>query len=311
MTPTMAALRPFLESCWRSCWHRARRPVEGVLIDRDMATQVAERALRNLAIETAGPPESSRFLAAALRETKEHGTREVAGERTRTDDPQRFRDPADTRYAENLNLDELQHQHPRRGFDRPEWNRMPEVLKPLAFAQLSKKDIQGPDAEDLFLEVLTELARERSSDNKAPITDLTVFEEIVPMQTRMLQFRSIDWHRRRSAQKNQTNTGPSFDALSNDPDRPMQFADPESDHGATPRFEQIYAQCEEALSPEEWQLVFTLYVGQTATVQDLVGDDPYCRSLGLKPGASPSTRRRAINAKLEGALEKLKECLLP
>ncbi|MGB1130220.1 MAG: hypothetical protein ACPG4K_09220 [Haloferula sp.] len=307
----MVGLRPFLESCWRSCWHRARRPVEGVLVDRELASQLAERAMRNVAVGTAGPPESSKFLAAALEETRSHSRQTIASERTRDKDPQRHHDPADTRYPANLDLDELQKQHPSRGFDRPEWNQLPDLLRPLAFAQLGKKDIGGPDAEDLFLEVLSELARERGSDGKAPITDLTLFEEIVPMQTRMLQFRSIDWHRRRSTQKNQTNTGPSFDALSDDPDRPMQFADPSTGSGAPLKFEQIYAHCKEALEPEEWELVITLYVAQTATVQDLVQDDDFCQALELKPGASDSTRRRAINTRLESALEKLRECLMP
>lgn len=307
----MDRLRPFLESCWRASWHRARRPVEGVLVDRDLAARIAERALRNLAIGAEGKLDSSKFLAATLRETALHSKTTVSQERSSESDPQRHHDSADNRYSRNLNLDELQKQHPERGFDRPEWNHMPEVLKPMAFAQLAKKDLSGPDAEDLFLEVLTELARERGSDKKAPITDLTVFEEIVPMQTRMLQHRSIDLHRRRSSQKNQTNTGPSFDALSDDPDRPMQFADPSTGAGASLKFEQIYIQCQEALEPDEWQLVFTLYVAQSATVQDLVEDKDFSRSLHLKPGASPSTRRRAINAKIEIALEKLRECLLP
>ena len=307
----MADLRPFLESCWRSCWHRARRPVEGVIVDRDLASQIAERALRNAAIGTGGAAESSRFLAAALVETTTHSTGTVASERTREQDPQRHHDPSDTRYPANLDLDELQKQHPEKGFDRAEWNRLPDLLRPLAFAQLARKGIEGPDAEDLFLEVLTELARERRSDQKAPITDLTVFEEIVPMQTRMLQFRSIDWHRRRSTQKNQANTGPSYDALTDDPERPMQFADPGTSSSATPKFDQIYAECEEALSPEEWELVYRLYVAQTVTVQDLVRDDVFCAGAGLKPGASESTRRRALNARIETALEKLRECLIP
>lgn len=280
-------------------------------MDPELASQIAARALRNIAVETDGAPETSKFLAAALRETAAHSSTSVATERTREADPHRYHDPTDTRYPENLNLDELQRQHPERGFDRPEWNKLPDLLRPLAFAQLGKKDIKGPDAEDLFLEILTELARERRSDHKAPITDLTLFEEIVPMQTRMLQFRSIDWHRRRSAQKNQTNTGPSFDALSDDPDRPLQFTDPSTDTGASPKFEQIYTQCREALEPDEWRLVITLYVAQSATVQDLVEDDEFCASLDIKPGASPSTRRRAINARLEAALEKLRECLMP
>ena len=91
----------------------------------------------------------------------------------------------------------------------------------------------------------------------------------------------------------------------------MQFADPATATHAWPRFEQIHAQCEEALTPAEWTLVFELYVAQTVTIQDLVDDERYCASLGVKPGASASTRRRAVNAMIESALEKLRECLLP
>lgn len=307
----MNGLRPFLQSTWLACCRRARRPAEGVLIDPALAARIAERALRNLAVELSAPPPQPRFLASALEETTRHSTATVAAERRQAADPQRHHDPADTRYPANLDLDRLQRHDPQRGFHDPEWNRLPPLLKPLAFAQLAKKDILGPDAEDLFLEILTEMARERTSDRRAPITDLTVFEEVVPLQSRMLQFRSIDWHRRRSAIRNQSNTGPSFDALSDDPDRPMQFADPATAAHAHPRFEQIHAQCEEALTPAEWALVFELYVAQTVTIQDLVDDENHCASLGLKPGASASTRRRAVNAVIETALEKLRECLLP
>ncbi|BCX46551.1 hypothetical protein HAHE_04590 [Haloferula helveola] len=306
----MSELRPFLQACWRACCQRARRPVEGVLVEKSLAVSVAERALRNAAID-AEDPSQPKFLAAALEETGRHASGTVAAERTSSADPQRHHDPADPRYPENLDLDRLQRHDADRGFHDSEWNQLPSLLRPLAYAQLAKKDIRPPDAEDLFLEILTELARPRGSDNRAPITDLTVFEEIVPYQSRMLQFRSIDFHRRRSALRNQTNTGPSLDALADDPDRPMQFADPGTEGGAPPRFEEIYAQCEEALEPDEWRLVFDLYVAQSVTIQDLVDDPEFTDTLGLKSGASASTRRRAINARIETALEKLRDCLLP
>lgn len=307
----MPGLRPFLESCWRSCWHRARRPVEGVLTDPETATRIAERALRNLAVDTTPDIERSRFFADAVREAASHATATVAADRTRESDPQRHHDPADARYPANLNLDDLQRYDEAGGFSHPEWNQLPPLLRPLAFAQLLKKSIAGPDAEDLFLEILAEMSRKRGSDDRAPISDLTVFEEIVPLQHKMLQFRSIDWHRRHEAQKNQTNTGPSLDALTDDPDKPMQFADPASLPGPTPKFDDIYFQCREALTEREWWLVVTLYVSRNATVSDLVNDHDLCRDLGLKPGASDSTRRREINARVETALDKLRECLLP
>ena len=62
----MSDLRSFLQSAWHACCRRARRPVEGVLVDPALAARIAERALRNLAVELSSPPPPPRFLAAAL-----------------------------------------------------------------------------------------------------------------------------------------------------------------------------------------------------------------------------------------------------
>ena len=51
-------------------------------------------------------------------------------------------------------------------------------------------------------------------------------------------------------------------------------------------------------------------MAQTATVQDLVTNDAFCAKLGIKAGASASTRRRVINELVEEALEKIRENLI-
>ncbi len=277
------------------------------MVPQEQASRIAERVLRNLVRDD--PPPRSRFLAEALEECTRASLGLVARERREASDPQRHRDSADQRYPANLDLDRLQRQDPERGFHDREWDRLPALLRPLAFAQLSRRGIAASDAEDVFLETLAEFARERVRDGRAPITDLTVFEEIVPLQSRMLQFRAIDWIRRRATLKNQPNTGESFDALVDDPDRPVQFADPASD--GTPSFEEIYRHCREALEPAEWDLLVQLYIARSATIQDLIEDPEFCATLELKPGASASTRRRAVNARLETALSKLRKCLSP
>jgi hypothetical protein len=177
----------------------------------------------------------------------------------------------------------------------------------LALATLSRKGIRGHDAEDVFIETIAELVRERDDQRKALIQEPTVFEEIIPLHSQIVQFRAIDWFRRRSARKNQPNTGDSFDALTGDSDRPLQFED---ETATAVTFEKIYKECQEALSPVEWQLVYALYVAQSATVQDLVRSDKACAQLGIKAGASDSTRRRAISEMVERALEKIRENLV-
>lgn len=296
-----------LEKCWEACWHRARRPVEGVLIPEERAVEIAERVMRNIALDFQEVPPEAEFTARVIQETSETTRDLVAGERRKRADPQLHHDPDDRRYSQNLDLDRLQRADPERGFQDPEWNRLPQVLRPLALATLSRKGIKGADAEDVFSDTLVELVRERENSRSAPILDPTVFEELIPLHARIVQFRAIDWFRRRSALKNQPNAGESFDALTGDPDRPLQFEDGAAD---TISFEKIYNECREALSAVEWQLVYTLYVAQTATVQDLIQNDRFCAKLGIKPGASTSTRRRVIAEMVEEALEKIRENLV-
>ncbi|MES2475052.1 MAG: hypothetical protein V4640_04680 [Verrucomicrobiota bacterium] len=298
-----------LQRCWKACWHRARRPVEGVLVSEEQANIVAERAIRNASLDFDSFPTEAEFTARALEETATTTRDWVSKERRNHKDPQLHHDPDDRRYERNLDLDRLQRRHPEKGFSDSEWNHLPTILRPLTLATLTRKGIKGADAEDVFNDTLVELVREREGSGHSPILDPTVFEEIIPLHARIVGFRAVDWFRRRSALKNQPNTGDSLEALTDNPDHGMQFEDRAADPGH-PTFERIYKECQEALSPVEWDLVFTLYVNQSATIQDLIGDDAFCAKLGIKSNASGSTRRRAISEQIEEALKKIKECLM-
>lgn len=296
------------EKCWEACWHRARRPVEGVLVPEDQATEVAERVMRNLALDFDEMPPEAEFAARVMKETAVVTRQLVAERRRRESDPQLHHDPDDHRYQQNLDLDRLQRKHPDRGFQDSEWNRLPQILRPLALSTLNRKGIKGADAEDVFSDTLVELIREREKSGTSPILDPKVFEELIPLHSKIVQYRAIDWYRRRGALKNQPNSGESLDALTDNPDCPVQFEDSSNSGGIN--FEEIYEECRDALSATEWQLIYTLYVAQTATVQDLVKNDRFCNKLGIKPGASASTRRRAIAEIVEDALEKIRENLV-
>jgi len=307
MSPTVCPTQ--LERCWQACWTRARRPIEGVLISEDEAAHIAEQCIRNISLDYEEFPSEAEFTAKALEEAA-RATRElVAEKRRKVADPQVHHDPEDARYERNLDLDRLQRFDPNRGFQDREWNGLPDLLRPLALATLSRKGIRGHDADEVFNDTLVELTRERGSDQRAPILDPTVFEEIIPLHTRIVGFRAIDWYRRRSTLKNQPNTGESLDALHDDPNRPVQF----EDHDAAPdkiNFERIYHECQEALEPAEWDLIYTLFVAQASTIQDLIEERDFCARHGLKPSASNSTRRRVLNERIEGALEKIRESLV-
>ena len=295
-----------LERCWNSCWQRARRPVEGVILSEEQAAIFAEQSIRNLSIDYDEFPGEAEFSAKALLETVSATLQTVAKERRETSDHQLYHDPDDKRYERNLNLDRLQRHDPEKGFHDREWNDLPPVLKPLALATLNRKGIKGADAEDIFVETLAELVREREGSGHSPILDPAVFEEIIPLHIRIVGFRAIDWFRRRGSLKNQPNAGSSLEELTDNPDHAVQFVDHSADPAAI-TFEKIYKDCEEALTKGEWELIFILYVNQTATIQDLIADDVFCAKVGIKPGVSGSTRRRVLAEFVEQALEKIRE----
>jgi hypothetical protein len=295
-----------LQRCWASCWQRARRPVEGVILPEEQAAIIAEQSIRNASVDFERYPGDAEFSAQALLETVSATLQHVATDRRKASDPQIHHDPEDTRYERNLNLDRLQRHDPEKGFHDREWNELPPILKPLAMATLNRKGITGADAEDVFIETLAELVRERQGSGHSPILDPTVFEEIIPLHMRIVGFRAIDWFRRRGSLKNQPNAGSSFEELTENPDHAMQFEDSSADP-ETPTFEKIYKECEEALTKQEWELIFILYVNQTATIQDLIADDSFCARMGMKPGVSGSTRRRILADLVGQALDKIRE----
>ncbi|MGL4398623.1 MAG: hypothetical protein ACRCXD_02035 [Luteolibacter sp.] len=298
-----------LQRCWTACWHRARRPIEGVLVSEDQAAAIAEQIIRNVSLDYSEFPTEAEFTARALEEAAEATRQMVARERREQSNHQLHHDPEDRRYDQNLNLDRLQRRDPAKGFFDSEWNRLPTVLRPLALATLTRKGIKGPDAEDVFNDTLVELVREREGSGRSPILDPTVFEELIPLHARIVGFRSIDWYRRRGALKNQPNTGDSLNALTDNPEHGMQFDDSSADPQNI-TFERIYKECQEALTPAEWELIFTLYVNQSATIQDLIGDDAFCAKFEIKAGVSGSTRRRVLSELVETALEKLRHHLI-
>lgn len=298
-----------LQRCWNACWHRARRPLEGILVTADQASLIAAQVIRNVSLDYDEFPGESEFTARALDETAAATRQLVATQRRAQTDPQIHHDLADRRYDRNLDLDRLQRHDPHKGYFDSEWNHLPRILRPLALTTLSRKGIKGPDADDIFNDTLAELVRPREGSGHSPILDPTVFEELIPLHARIVGFRAVDWYRRRGTLKNQPNTGDSFEGLTENPDHAMQFEDRSADpQGNT--FERIYKECREDLSPPEWELIFILFVSQSATIQDLIGDDAFCSRFGIKPNVSGSTRRRMLSERLETALEKIRKNLI-
>lgn len=300
-----------IEKAWQACLAKALRPVEGVLLDRTIAADLAERLI-NQELDSSSPLESEPSLVAHLIKCVTQSSKEtVAHERLEFQDDNKHHDLNDQRYERNLSLPQLQKRNQDGEFNDPEWNKLLGFLKPFGHNELHKKGVQHQDAEDVYSETFAELIREKT-DKAAPISRLTVFEEIIPLFVRMIQFRGLDWIRSRHAKKNQPNTQESIEDLASEERGNRQFEDTREtalggDHPLS--FEAIYYQCQEVLTPFEWQLIFSLYVSENATMGELLEDEKILQRLNLNKDDSSSTKRRRLNEQLDTTLTKLRSNL--
>lgn len=303
--------RKELERAWQACLAKALRPIEGVLLNRTQASALAEKLL-DKELGNASSIEGEASLTAHLIKTVTQSSKDtVAEDRLNTSNDDEHHDPNDKRYDNNLHLPGLKKQDHKGLFSDSEWNRLLDFLKPFGLNELKKKGILNQDAEDVYAETFAELVREKA-EKQAPITRLTVFEEIIPLFVRMIQFRGLDWIRSRHAKKNQPNTQDSLEDLSSSERGGQQFEDQRTPSVASEKpltFDAIYYQCQELLTPFEWKLVFSLYVAESVNMGEMIEDESVLQKLGLTKSDSSSTRRRRLNEQLDTTLTKLRENL--
>jgi hypothetical protein len=296
------------QDVWALAYRRAERPVAGVLLPREVATRVLEDVFLGIFRDFAELPSRTEVSAEALGRARRAALATVAESRRRNGDPDLYRDPAENHYPHNLDLEKLRERSPDGTFQNREWDRLPPLLQPLGLALLGRKGLSNEDAEDVFVETMALLVRGRASDGLAPVEQVTVFEELIPVFCTMLGHRAIDWARAAKAERNRPNMGLSFEAITEDPDRPVQIADPTTvgkDVVGGLNFEEIYFQCRESLTPLEWHLLYEIYVSRSATRSDLIDDPATVEAIGSSMAESPATRRRRLNDHLVQALENL------
>ncbi|MEM9081070.1 MAG: hypothetical protein AAGC74_10305 [Verrucomicrobiota bacterium] len=303
--------RKAFEKCWQACLAKATRPVEGVLLPPERASSLAE-SLMNAALDDASAFDSeASFVAELLDSTSSQSKSTVAHDRRTENNPNCHHDPNDSRYDQNLNLDHLQSQDKSNTFNHPEWSKLLDFLTPFGLRELQKKGITHPDSDDVYSETFSELIREKSG-KKPPISALLVFEEIIPLFVRMIQFRAIDWVRNRNTKKNQPNTQDSVEGLQEAAQSSRQFADTKASHPGLSdslSFEEIYRDCHNVLTKFEWQLIFTIHVAESSTMGELIEKPRVLAQLGVTASDSVSTRRRRLNEALDQALTKLAKAL--
>lgn len=311
--PPVAKADPdrFFDRYWRKVCAKVRRPLSGLLLPEEAVAGLATRVFEAFYTEFDAMParaEGAKFLLGrALREALEH----TAAERERSGDRDRFHNPEEQLYDHNLDLLALQ-QHSAEGrLNSPEWNHLPAVLRGRAWSVLRRCGVPEDECEDLFIDTLAALAQVREKDDRAPIEQLTVFEEVVPLFTTMVHNRGVSWLRKRSARKNRPNN-PEFAESLDDPDR-HKVAASTADATAGPwdglSFDRIYEGCRDCLSELEWHVLTVLFVEANATRGDLADDPWVMEQMGVSPASSMGNRRRHLNRHLQSALDKLGNCL--
>ena len=302
----------FWEDLWNAMLERLQRPINGVLLDREIAKRIGEPLLLQkirMRDDDATPAETS---ASILGEAAETSKSHVAEERKLSRDQQRHRDPDDSRYDKNLDLPALQQRKPDGHFDHPEWTQLDRFLRPFGFQLLRRKGLGPEDGEEVFNDTFASLAQSKPGQKSAPIEELIVFEEIIPNFCRRIGFKAIDSVRRKTSLKARPEHLQSLEAMETEDGGAVQLADPAAkdvDRPDTWRFEEIYQQCREDLSAVEWSLIFDLYVAQKYTVKDLIADPAKLAQLGIDSNQSPATLRRGVEDIINPALERLAEAL--
>lgn len=310
--PTSTDYESLLLQVWNAMLARLQRPVEGVLLPVQKAQKIGEPLFHRI-LDLSGPdPDDAAFSAEALRAAAVESKETVAEERKLRKDQECFRDPEDDRYERNLNLPDLQAGVSGGSLRHAEWAELDQFLRPFAAPQFRKKNISVDDADEIYNSTLAYLAHQGGKLGKAPIEKIKVFEELIPNFCRLISLRSIDWLRRRFAKKAAPESLTSIEALVTETGSQVELRDhtaSDPDEPMTWRFEEIYAQCREVLTPVEWSLIFKIYIAQTHSVKDLVQDEREVTALGLEASQSASTLRRRVDDILKPALAKLADAL--
>ena len=304
---------------WQLTARWAGRPYAGVLLPSAEQGTVAARVFEGILQAWRVLPDHTEFLAWLQREAQQQALAHTAEQRAETGRADLWHDPEWQSGEAVVDLRALRQRDPGGNYTSPEWHKVHEILRRRAMRilpGLRSGPLVLPDStvEDVFMEALTELVRDRPGKG-ALLDELVLWEQVPPVFNTIVRRTGLDWLRSEGQRKNQPNS-PLLRTSFDDPDAGLAdtHADPESAraaidpwHGVT--FDRIHKACADCLSPLQWQIITAIYIEETATRLDLASDPDVLRQLGVAPAASESTRRRAINTQLEAAIAHLATCL--
>lgn len=291
---------------------KVRRPLSGLILPDELVVREATGVFEEFLAEYDELPPRGEIGTFMLGRAQRRALEATAKARDAAGDAQLHRDPDEQYYERNLDLNDLQKRTPDGRFDGSEWGGLPGVLKGRALAVLRRCGVPEDACEDVFIDCLAALATVREKDGIAPIEQLTVFEEVVPLFTTMVHNRGVSWLRKQSAQKNRPNN-PAYSESLDDPDKFIAPASAGGVGGGDPwegvTFDRMYQGCRDCLSGLEWHILTALFVEGNVTRGELAEDPQVMEMMVVKKSSSLGNRRRHLNKHLESALDKLGNCL--
>jgi hypothetical protein len=182
-------------------------------------------------------------------------------------------------------------------------------MKPRAIGLLRNQGVEGADADDMFAEAMAGMVKPRK-DGTPVIHDLLVYEQVPVLFLSILRRRTINHIRDRNADKRSAHSTLSLQAGDTSVDLTAQSAVAEwAADAADPlrgmTLARLADECAEGLSSLQQRILSVLYIEESADYMEVASSSWFIQAVGIKPGASDATLRRALDREHDSALNNL------
>ncbi len=299
----------WLDSLWEAVCVRAAYPLPGLALDREGIEEVARRTFGQF-MESGGDPESSlkMMLSVLTRRVQGCALGFVAEKRRGAGDPNLYRDSEKARWESNPEFPDLVSRGKDGVLASEGWVETEKILWKRASVIYRRLGIKDHDARDVYSEAVADFLKARTDPAGCPFRKMLVFEEVPRLFAAVAERRGISWIRKQGTRRMEPNqSGLSFD----DPEiKGIEGRLPEEgDSLVNATFDRIRAGCGGVLTELEWHLIEVIFVEEQMTRDQLIQEKWIPEVLGVKLGASRSTKLRRLNDLLVGALTNLGKAL--
>jgi DNA-directed RNA polymerase specialized sigma24 family protein len=297
---------------WRysTCW--AGRPCSGLVLPGSEQLQIAKQVFSEMKNCFPVFPSTFRILDFLRGRSISLALERTQQQRLQQGFSDLWHDPDDDSGLGGIDMDALQAGSHSYACNQA-WHTVTSVLRPRAIGLCVGPLISTSDAEDVFMEALTDLAKEQA-DGRSLIEQLHVYEQIPATLLTIVKRRCTDLLRHQTAQRRDSRlltfipeeaVGPS--ALDKAPTNDWQSAQDDPYHGLT--FAQIASECAHCISPLQQRILSALYVMESDSYMDIANAAWFASATGLRPDVSAATKRRTLDREHDGALTALAACL--